>query len=193
MTVTVCYWTWWFSSWIYPARNWCKRLPEGKPPLSYNCPMVFPSKPPFSYGFPMVFLWFSHENLHFPMAFLWFSYGFPMKTSIFLWFSFSHENLHFPMVFLWFSYGFPEYAYLLSIGPSRHPIPWSKISKVPRRRAARRTPAPHLCWGENAIGRPGERPAKCLGLMRKIIGVYIYILYIYTIYIYYLYIYTIYI
>ena len=171
MTVTVCYWTWWFSSWIYPARNWCKRLPEGKPPLSYNCPMVFPSKPPFSYGFPMVFPWKPP-----------FSYGFPM---VFLWFS--HENLHFPMVFLFpwkpsFSYGFPENAYLLSIGPSRHPIPWSKISKVPRRRAARRTPAPHLCWGENAIGRPGERPAKCLGLMRKIIY-YIYILYIYTIYI----------
>ena len=96
MTVTVCYWTWWFSSWIYPARNWCKRLPEGKPPLSYNCPMVFPSKPPFSYGFPMVFPWKPP-----------FSYGFPM---VFLWFS--HENLHFPMVFLfpwklWFSYGFP--------------------------------------------------------------------------------------
>ena len=139
MTVTVSYWTWWFSSWIYPARNWwlfpllCKRLPEGKPPLSYNSPMVF--------------LWFSHENLHFPMVFPWkppFSYGFPMKTSIFLGFSygfpmktslflwFSHENLHFPMVFLWFSHEnlhFPmvfQKMPLLSIGSSGHPIPWSK-------------------------------------------------------------------
>ena len=141
------------------------------------------------------------------MVFLWFSYGFPMKTSIFLWLSYGFPMVFpwkppfsygfpFPMktfIFLWFSYGFPENAYLLSIGPSRHPIPWSKISKVPRRRAARRTPAPHLCWGENAIGRPGERPAKCLGLMRKIIGVYIYILYIYYIYILYIYILYIYI